>query len=192
METTTQKTPIETAAFELAMQILNRESVKAGRPILEGDDHAGTVTAWLDHIAAKIVTMTGMIELGEIPLAKRERFTVETLFDDYRPSQFTRDDTEQAIETMQQGRDELPLDADEQILYDELVRLDTKLSDAGYGTVAVQQGYEDDHLNDLLPSDLPEWLNERIDWESVYRSVIRDMDVVEIEGVPYTVMAVER
>jgi hypothetical protein len=167
----TRVSPVESAARVFAQSLMDREASKQGVTI-DTEGNPGAVESWVAHVADKLVTMTGVIEFPEIPAIARERITIETIFGLYVPSQISEGELEDALSTLVQADEELPLDEDEQELRRELSELLEAVTDGT--SPAIRDSEVDSYLNEQIPHDLPEWINEGIEWESLYMRVERD------------------
>jgi hypothetical protein len=189
METATEKTPVQVNAYELAEALLNQMSTQSGKPILDGDENAEKVIGWCETVADRIVTMIGGMALPDLPLAKRERVTMERLFHiGYTPHEITAGELEDARYLLNEAAAIEPLDQDELELEADVIALGDTIENGSYSAILVERSCADDKLSGSIPYNLPDWINDNVDWDDLYRKVLRDCREVDVSFGSYILM----
>lgn len=145
--------------------------------------------AWRQQILAILrPVVTGMIAtMPEPPLADRERHhSISDLIGEEHPVQLDEHDLGQALSTLNDARQILPLDEDEEDIFDQIQRAYSFVSEeiSSYEQVCREDEVDEVLNNDLQNYRLPEWM-EDIDWDSIYDRIKYNASSVEFNSYTY-------
>lgn len=123
-----------------------------------------------------------------LPEIERARLTMLDLFGDDCPEQIAVSDLLDARRKLKDADEELPFDEDEQALYDAVTEAVEKLDNHGADAIIHW-----DAVNEVLNArvydfDIPDWLNDNIDWDAVYDAVKYNSAPMEIDGETYIIL----
>jgi len=162
-------------------------------PMLAGDkpldEDPDTQNQWVvdttELLLPHVATLVGTVQFPALPIQPRERITIENLLGEYNPTHINEDEIERALDEIDSAAEISPLDDEEEAIKNELTRAKDMFS---WNDVLIIESYSNEHLNDLLPRDFPEWLNDAIDWEATYEKVLRYCERIDIDGAEYILL----
>jgi len=181
----TQTTAVAAAIGELANAIMLDRAKAENRTL---DERA--VPSFLGHASEKIGRAIATLDLGEFPFNRRERVTLDDLFGAYTPYRLTVNDIRGALDALREAAAQEPLDEDEQTLQRDFEILLATAEERHLEVYTADDDALNDYLNEQIPMDLPDWINDNIDWDALYSKVTRGWKFVETSFGGYVLVEV--
>lgn len=177
---------IQNAVGWVARALLETEAEKTGATVAGIEDP--NVAAWVASTSEQIMLLLSVVTLLPLPVAPRERLTAVSLLGGPSPMEIEMADVENALGEMRAANEVLPFDGGERALFEGLNRIAEALGNADGDAPALLTGYESEWLNEQLPGDMPDWLNDHIDYERIYKAVIDQGTHVDLPFADYTIL----